>query len=103
MDDSDRRERIALHEANEPLPGHIRGRPRSTMEPFLPDSPDPLVEFLQPKPITCDAVISGLSIKFFDILVVTLHFGSGFRLGKPPIHRAPVDIALLGPSIYLVS
>ena len=57
MDDSDRRERVALHEANKPIPGHIRGRPRSTMEPFLPDSSDPLIEFLQPQPIARNTVI----------------------------------------------
>ena len=48
-------------------------------------------------------VLSGISNKFFDILVMTLEFGSSFRLRKLPVHRGPVGIALLGPGIYFVS
>jgi hypothetical protein len=42
------------------------------MEPFLPDSPDPLVEFLQPKPITCDAIIGVVASNFLAQLPVLL-------------------------------
>lgn len=47
--------------------------------------------------------LSGLSNKFFGILVMTLEFGSSFRLGKLPVHRGPAGISLLGPGIYFVS
>ena len=35
--------------------------------------------------------ISGLSNKFFNILVMALKFGPGFALGKLPVDCGPID------------
>ena len=43
------------------------------MEPFLPDSSDPLIEFLQPEPIARDAVIGVVASNFLAQLPVLLH------------------------------
>jgi hypothetical protein len=43
------------------------------MEPFLPASSDPLIEFLQPKPITRDAVIGVVASNFLAQLPVLRH------------------------------
>src|SRR5688572_10563014 len=43
------------------------------MQPFLPDSPDPLIEFLQPEPIARDAIVGVVSSKFLAQLPVLRH------------------------------
>ena len=43
------------------------------MEPFLPGPPDPLIAFLQPKPIACNAVIGVVASNFPAQLPVLLH------------------------------
>jgi hypothetical protein len=47
--------------------------------------------------------LSGLSNKFFDILIVSLEFGASFALGKLPVHRGAVEIALRRPRLHFLA
>ena len=50
-----------------------------------------------------DDLLTGPSNKFFDILVMTLKFRPGFRLGKLPVHRGTIGVSLLPPGFHFVS
>ena len=47
--------------------------------------------------------ISGFSDKPFDIWVVSTEFGAGLSLGKLPSDGGPVEVALLGPCLHVLT
>ena len=50
-----------------------------------------------------ERLLSGLSNKFFDILIMTIQLGSRLGLGKLPIHGGALDITAFGPSFNFIS
>jgi hypothetical protein len=47
--------------------------------------------------------LSGLSIKFLNVLIVSFHLGPGIGLCKSPMHLFTVMMTLGGPSKYVLT
>ena len=64
MNGPGRRESVALHEVRKPIPRHVSRGSGPPVEPFAPDSPDPLLKLLQPQAIARDAVVGKVAPQF---------------------------------------